>query len=856
MRNKIRSMLSILFLFSILYQPIAYTEDYTRWGLPKGAKMRIGKGRIYANIVFSPDSSRLAVSSSIGIWIYDVITAKEIALLDIHDSYPTSVAFSPDGKTIACSSENEFYIWDVETGDLKHKVPGDSKFITNLAFNPDGGTLATGGGTEDQIMLWDANNATLIDTFKDHGTEIDFIAFNPDGKTLASVSDLEDDRIDVWNVNTGEIQSTINTVNDIELNKIVYSPNGNTILSYDGWYDDKIHVWNVDTGTYNGALIGHTEKIKNVAFSHDGKTLASGGEDDTIILWDVPTWSYKKTLIAHTNFVVSIAFSPDGKTMATGSRDGTIILWDTDSFLQIGKITGHNYGFRSIAFNPIGDRIVTGGRDLTVRVWNVNNGENIITLLGHIGDIESVAFSPDGHTIASAGGSLLDNRWFADDYTVRLWDVTTQTQKAVLLGHIRTVYHVAFSPDGSMVASCGGDGKAIFWDTETGHPIWTINGDRGELKKQNEKRQSIGWLTFSPDGKKVANGNFDGIYVWDFASRQQIGTYTGLTIADPWSVFSPNGNTLAAILENNDVRLWNIPTSERRQNLLPNATNFVSFGNNPEEYTPIIAGYWDNDKIKLMDPFKGGAAITLQVKQDEVNVIAFSPDGNTLATASFGGTILLWDVSSISDPSHQISDLNNDGREGIYDLMVIANNFGKTGFNTTDVNNDGIVNIEDLIRAIGTFRNPDEVLNAVRQGKDIAPTRETAKTWLAEALHLEKTDYISQIGVQFLKDLIVALYPLQTALLPNYPNPFNPETWIPYQLARSADISIKIYSADGRLIRTLDIGHKPVGLYLDQEKAAYWNGKNELGETVASGVYFFTLTAGKFTATRKMLIRK
>ena len=98
--------------------------------------------------------------------------------------------------------------------------------------------------------------------------------------------------------------------------------------------------------------------------------------------------------------------------------------------------------------------------------------------------------------------------------------------------------------------------------------------------------------------------------------------------------------------------------------------------------------------------------------------------------------------------------------------------------------------------------------------------------------------------------------PIETALLPNYPNPFNPETWIPYQLAKSADVSISIYTADGKLVRILDLGYQPVGIYESRSRAAYWDGKNALGEPVASGVYFYTLTAGEFTATRKMLIRK
>ena len=106
------------------------------------------------------------------------------------------------------------------------------------------------------------------------------------------------------------------------------------------------------------------------------------------------------------------------------------------------------------------------------------------------------------------------------------------------------------------------------------------------------------------------------------------------------------------------------------------------------------------------------------------------------------------------------------------------------------------------------------------------------------------------------QSLLALLIPKETALLPNYPNPFNPETWIPYQLAAPTDVTVSIYSADGRLVQILALGHQPVGLYESRSRAAYWDGRNALGESVASGVYFYTLTAGDFTATRKMLIMK
>ena len=128
--------------------------------------------------------------------------------------------------------------------------------------------------------------------------------------------------------------------------------------------------------------------------------------------------------------------------------------------------------------------------------------------------------------------------------------------------------------------------------------------------------------------------------------------------------------------------------------------------------------------------------------------------------------------------------------------------------------------------------------------------------WLRQARQVNLTDPTFQRGIILLEQLLAALTPKQTALLPNYPNPFNPETWIPYQLSEPADVRLHIYAVDGMLIRTLAFGHQHAGMYQSKSRAAYWDGRNNVGESVASGVYFYTLIAGEFTATRKMLIRK
>ena len=135
-------------------------------------------------------------------------------------------------------------------------------------------------------------------------------------------------------------------------------------------------------------------------------------------------------------------------------------------------------------------------------------------------------------------------------------------------------------------------------------------------------------------------------------------------------------------------------------------------------------------------------------------------------------------------------------------------------------------------------------------------TAAEVKQWLSQAQQLNLTDTAAQRGILFLEQLLVALTPKETALLHNYPNPFNPETWIPYQLDKPADVTLTIYAVDGQVVRRLALGHQDVGMYESRSRAAYWDGRNALGEPVASGVYFYTLTAGDLSATRKMLIRK
>ena len=201
------------------------------------------------------------------------------------------------------------------------------------------------------------------------------------------------------------------------------------------------------------------------------------------------------------------------------------------------------------------------------------------------------------------------------------------------------------------------------------------------------------------------------------------------------------------------------------------------------------------------------------------------------------------------------ADVNRDGIVNILDLVLVGSHFGQTGENAADVNGDKVVNITDLVMVAGALGTDAAAPSLGLQSYGML-TATDVKQWLSQAQGLTLANATSRRGILFLERLLVALLPKETALLANYPNPFNPETWIPYQLSKPANVTVCIYGIDGRLVRRVSLGHQAAGMYHGRSRAVYWDGRNEFGEPVASGVYFYTLTAGNFIATRKMLIRK
>ncbi|MDE0315422.1 MAG: T9SS type A sorting domain-containing protein [Candidatus Poribacteria bacterium] len=872
MKNR-HFLILITFILTTILTPNTFAQDSPQWHLPEGAKARFGKGTIQ-EIQYSPDGTQLAVASSIGIWIYDAQTGEELDLLSGHPDKVERVAFSPDGNILASvgwegtiflwdvstgthirtlsgrvesisfspdgnilagGSGGETRLWDVSTGTHIRTITGQSQ-VESVSFSPDGKTLAT-RDTDGMIFLWDVSTGTHIRTLSGHTRWVYSLSFSPDGKTLASAGGSRDNTIRLWEVSTGK---NIRTITE-DVGSVSFSPDGNILASASR---REIRLWEVSTGKNIRTIAWNY--VKSLSFSPDGNTLA-GGSGGEIRLFDVSTGTHIKTISGHTAWG---KFSPDGNTLASVSGN-EIHLFDVSTSTHIRTLSGHTERVYSISFSPDGNTLASGGGSYkksnsclhcvswegSIRLWEVSTGKNIKTIAWNY--VGSLSFSPDGNTLAGGSGN-----------EIHLFDVSTGTHiKTLFGGHACNIQSLSFSPDGKTLAS-GNSKRTIFlFDVSTGTHIKTLTGHTSHVER----------VSFSPDGNTLASRGWDvndGIRLWDVSTWTHIRTLTGHTGRVRSISFSPDGNTLVSGsgFFDGTIRLWDVSTGENIKTLTGHTNGVHSVSFSPDGNTLASGGGGYDGTIRLWDVSTGENIKTLTGHTENYIRVLFSPDGTTLASESRDGTLLLWELNPTR--TALLEDVNNDGVVNITDLTLVASNFGATGSHSADVNGDGVVNIVDLTRVAAAFGNTAGAPFMLRRDSEIAPTKTDVEKWLNAARQLNLTDPNFQRGIHVLENLLKVLTPKETALLPNYPNPFNPETWIPYQLANPAEVTLTIYAADGKVVRKLEIGHKTAGIYQEKKRAAYWDGKNTLGEPVASGVYFYTLTADSFTATRKMLIQK
>ncbi len=295
--------------------------------------------------------------------------------------------------------------------------------VNALAISPDGNIIAS-GDNDKNIRLWDLNTKEILASLSRHSQAVKSVAFSPDGKILATASD--DKTIKLWDINTlKEICTLLGHSRAVK--SVVFSPDGQILAS--GSWDKTVKLWDVNTGREICTLTGHQLQVNSVAFSPQGKLLASASCDRTIRLWQLrafegfeekfqnhPCGGLLSTLSGHAWAVLTVAFSPDGKILATGSDDNTIKLWEVNTGQLMNTFSAHSWSVVALAFTADGETLISASWDKTVKLWRVSTSEEIATLCGHTDSVSAVAVSPVAQLIASG----------SRDKTIKLWQLVEQ----------------------------------------------------------------------------------------------------------------------------------------------------------------------------------------------------------------------------------------------------------------------------------------------------------------------------------------------------------------------------------------------------------------------------------------------
>ena len=623
MKKKYVLLVAVVLNTTLLLLDI-FAQDYTKWHLPPGAKARLGKGWIN-DIKFSPHGDRLAVATTIGVWIYDVRTGKEIDL-----------------------------ITDVYTDEAKPKLFPESMGGANAISYSPGGIILAVAHWDRKIRLWDVSNdyrnsmptstsPEPLSIFEGHTGAIYDIAFSADGSLLASGS--ADNTIRVWNVHDEKLISILPYKGFVYT--VAFSPDNQLLAGGSG--DGTIQVWDAGTGDQIYEFKEHTGSVWAVDFSPDRTSLASASLGGSVRLWSlVGAGGILHSPTQHNTPVYAVKFSPDGNSFATGSADKSIQLWDTRTAERNFILTGHKDLVSDVDFSPDDDTLASGSPDGTILLWDRVGNRARIKIPGHTGGVKTLVYTEDNRIRACGTG--LDGK-------LRLWDAGTSSELSILREHTGLTQAVAFSKNGKILASGGDEDDTIFLSDV---PKILINSESLDTESLisilSGNTHGITALSFSPADTTLASGGKDGkIHLININTRRELKTLRGAQSTVTALTFVYDGTILFSGEENGSVRQWNALSGEEDRVAEPDSNpitalafsrnaRFLAIGNE-------IGTIWLFDAIE-----KYKREITTRHTR-KITALVFSKDDTTLVSGSEDGTILLWNVGGQPAQTEEIHRL-------------------------------------------------------------------------------------------------------------------------------------------------------------------------------------------------------